>query len=232
MRPFRDRLILALLLGLAAAVARAAGTQPADAPVVNATPVKTPASGGRPYPTDTRGSATPTAPPAGNAWFPLAVGNSWTYRCSVEGRFQFNKTLKITGVSTEGPRPLFRAEQRVGKDPQPLAFYLGVADDGSVFKTLKAAGGASDVLISAAPRIGDKLGERTVAAKEKIRVASIGRLDALRVENYPLDDPALSPERRAQWQGRFYARGFGPVAESDGLGGECLLSRAPVIVHR
>ena len=205
MRPFRNHLTVSLMLAMGALAPSVQATQP---------------------------TGQPAGPLAGNPWFPLAVGNSWSYRCSVEGTFQFNKTVRITAVVSEGAKPLFKTEQRVGKDPRPLVYFLGVADDGSVFKTLKASEGTRETLVSAAPKVGERVGDRTVAATERIRVPTVGKVEAFRVENFPFDDSGLSPDKRAQWQARFYARGYGPVAESDGLGGECALSRAPVISRR
>ena len=223
MRPFRNHLSVWLMLATGTMASAVQATQPAGQAAQAAQAAAQPAA--RPAVPSAKASA-------GNPWFPLAVGNSWSYRCSVEGNFQFNKTVRITAIVSEGAKPLFRTEQRVGKDTIPLVYFLGLADDGSVFKTLKAGEGTRESLIGAAPKVGDRVGDRTVAASERIRVPTLGKIEALRVENFPFDDAGLTPDKRAQWQARFYARGYGPVAESDGLGGECALSRAPVIVRR
>lgn len=162
---------------------------------------------------------------AGNGYFPLAVGYAWTYRCSVEGRKQFDKTVRVTAVVTRDDTRYYRVEQRIGRDPKPLVYYLATGADGTVYSTLTPGSGERELLITAAPKVGDKVGARKVAARERMNVPALGQVETLRVENFSADDPAMSAEKRAEWQGRFFARDVGQVAEADGAGGDCVLSR-------
>lgn len=160
-----------------------------------------------------------------NPYFPLAIGNSWTFRCSVEGKYQFDKTVRLTATVIQDGVRYFRAELRLKRAPHPLVYYLTVAADGSVFSSPKPSSEGRELLITAAPKVGDRLGDWQVAARERIRTPALAQVEALRVENFSIEDPQLSAQRRAEWQGRFYAQGIGQVAEADGLDGECVLSK-------
>jgi len=157
-------------------------------------------------------------------YFPLAVGNSWTYRCSVEGQYQFDKTLRLTATTTKDNVRYFRAELQIKRDPRPLVYYLMADGKGNVFRSPKPTHEERELVITAAPKIGDQLGNRRVAAIERMSIPARSQVEALRVENFSLEDPKLPAEKRAEWQARFYARDIGQVAEADGLGGECALS--------
>jgi hypothetical protein len=167
-----------------------------------------------------------------NPYFPLAVGNSWTYRCSVEGKYQFDKTLRLTGTIVKDGVRYFRAELKVKRDPRPLIYYLIADGEGRVFRSPKSSNKERELLITASPKIGDRLGDRKVAAIEKMNVLARAEVEAIRVENFSLEDPQLPAEKRAEWQARFYARGIGQVAEADGLGGECVLSKFHLVKPR
>jgi hypothetical protein len=167
----------------------------------------------------------PRSAAGGNAYFPLAVGSSWSYRCSVEGRHQFDKTLRVTSKVKHGDSDFYETEQRIGRDPKPLVFYFTTDTRGNVFRSLKPGGKDRELVITAEPKVGDRVGDRRVAASERMKVAGVGQMKVLRIESFSIDDPALTAEKRAEWQGRFYARGIGQVAEADGIGGDCVLAK-------
>ncbi len=162
----------------------------------------------------------------GNTMFPLAVGNSWTYRCSAEGSAAFVKTVKLTRSFLHDGKRFFQAEMRIRKDPKPLVYFLSTGQQAEVFSVMQVGDSGREVLINAAPKAGDKLGDRSVAAAEMMRVPALGRakVPVVRVENFFRDDPNVSSEQRMEWSGRYYAAGVGLVIEADGLGGQCVLT--------
>lgn len=159
------------------------------------------------------------------SYFPLAVGNYWTYRCSVEGEYQFDKTVRLMSVSTQNDIRYFRAELRMRKDPKPLVYYLSADADGVIFSVPKPGHEGREPLIPVAPKAGERVGEWIVAGSERISTPALAQVEAIRLENFARDDPQLPAERRAEWRGRYYARGVGLVAEADGLGGDCALTK-------
>ena len=68
-----------------------------------------------------------------------------------------------------------------------------------------------------------------MAAIERMTIPAHAQVEALRVENFSTEGPKLPAEKRAEWQALFYARGIGQVAEADGLGGECALSKIHLV---
>ena len=169
--------------------------------------------------------AAPAAPePAASRYFPLAVGSSWRYRCSVEGRHQFDKTLRLTAaIEHKGIRYL-RAELMVGPKGPAVVSFLSVDSQGSVWTSAAPGAPERELIITVAPKVGDRVGDRRVAALEPLKTPA-GTLQALRLETFDIDDPKLTAQQRAEWQGRFFAEGVGQVGEADGLGGDCLLAR-------
>jgi hypothetical protein len=141
----------------------------------------------------------------------------------VDGNYQFDKTIRLTSAVVPDGSRYYRAEMRVKRDPQPSVYYLTADASGSVFRSRKPSGEGKQLVITAMPSIGDKVGALTVAATERIDTPAIANVEALRVENFSRDDPQLPSDKRAEWRGRFYARGVGQVAEADGSGGECVL---------
>jgi hypothetical protein len=164
----------------------------------------------------------PAAAPA--SYFPLAVGNYWTYRCSVEGEHQFSKTVRLVFASARDNVQYFRAELRMKKD-KPLVYYLFADVDGQVFSAPNPARDGSEPLITAAPKAGEHVGTWTVAGAERIDTPALKQVDAVRIENFDRDDPQITAERRMEWRGRYYARDVGLLVEADGLGGECVLTQ-------
>ena len=59
------------------------------------------------------------------------------------------------------------------------------------------------------------------AAPESLSTPATSAVTAVRLENFGRDDPQVSASRRQEWQGKYYVRGIGLVAEADGLGDEC-----------
>ena len=158
------------------------------------------------------------------SYFPLAVGNYWTYRCSVEGEHQFTKTVRLVSASARDKVRYFRAELRMKKD-KPLVYYLFADPDGQVFSAPNPGRDGSELLITATPKAGEHVGTWTVVGGERIDTPALKQVDAVRIENFDRDDPKLSAERRMEWLGRYYAHGVGPVVEADGLGGEFVLTQ-------
>jgi hypothetical protein len=165
------------------------------------------------------------AAPVTNPYFPLAIGNAWTYRCSIEGEHQFDKTLRITTVGRDGDERVYHAELRVRGDTQPLVLHLALTPSGDVLRSFGSPTAERELLMTATPKPGDAIGGWRVGAVVPLDTPARKALPALRVETFDIDDPALPTERRSEWRARFYAKGIGPVGEADGLGGECLLLR-------
>ncbi|TXG78808.1 MAG: hypothetical protein E6R11_04190 [Rhodocyclaceae bacterium] len=174
----------------------------------------------------------PPADAGGNAYYPLNVGNTWTYRCSAEGSSAFEKTVKLTAVIDHEGKRFYRAEMRLKRDPKPLVTYLSTSGAGEVFSVFKVGEAAGEVLVTSAPKTGDRVGERMAVAGEKTRVPALGAVSVVRVENFGRDDPKISADKRMEWSGRYFASGVGLVAEADGLGGECVLTRYKVGAKR
>ena len=168
--------------------------------------------------------AGPDTATGSTSYFPLAVGNFWTYRCSAEGGSVFAKTVRLVGKNVRDGTRYFRAELRVRKD-KPLVYYLFVDAAGQVFGAPAAGRDGSEPLIVAMPKPGERIGTWIVGGNDRIDTPALKQVEAVRVENFDRDDPQLSAERRMEWLGRYYARGIGPVAEADGLGGECVLTK-------
>lgn len=162
---------------------------------------------------------------AGSPFFPMAIGNSWAYRCSVEGEHAFDKTLTVTSAEEIEGKRYFRTELKVGSDPTPLVSFVFTDDTGRVFSTTDPRAGTAELLVTRDPKIGDHIGSLTVTSKETVTTPALGTVEAFRVESFPFEEPGISEEEKMNWTGRFYARNVGLVAESDGLGGECLLVR-------
>jgi len=176
--------------------------------------------------------AMPPVDAGGNAYYPLSVGNTWTYRCGAEGSSAFEKTVKLTAVVDHDGKRYYRAEMRLKRDPKPLIAYLSTGGSGEVFSVFKVGEGPGEVLVTSAPKTGDRVGERIAVAGEKTRVPALGAVSVVRVENFGRDDPKIPADQRMEWSGRYYASGVGLVAEADGLGGECVLTRYKVGAKR
>lgn len=158
----------------------------------------------------------------GNPYFPLAVGNSWTYRCSIEGEYRLEKTLRIVGTGNEAAERAFIAELRVKGDARPLVQTLTVTPEGTVVSTYGTSGGEREPLITASPQVGDRIGAWIVGDHVTLDTPARKKMQAVRVETFAIDGGARP---REEWRGRFYVRGIGPAGEADGLGGECVLAR-------
>ena len=161
-------------------------------------------------------------------YFPLAVGNAWNYRCSVEGQPQAGKVLRIRDTKRLDSVVYYRAELAVGKDPKPLIYYLSVDVDGSVWQSPAASPEGRELLIGKSPAKGQSYGAWVVGGIERTRVPALPNVETVRLENFSLEAPDLPAERRGEWLARYYARNVGPVAEADGLGGSCELTRFKV----
>ena len=158
-----------------------------------------------------------------NTYLPLAVGNSWSYECSVEGEFQFRKKITITSVSITGGHSTYRAEMRVGSDRKPLVSYLSIDSNDQVMTSLTPTPDNPELLINAAPKVGDHLGKFTVVAIERSTLKKFAGVETIRLENFSADDPKVPETKRLEWLGKTYGKGIGLLEESDGLGGICIL---------
>ena len=102
---------------------------------------------------------------AGSAYFPLAVGTKWTYRCSAEGVFHFNKTLSIVSVKKNPKGGMtYRGEWKIGKDKKPLIVNYDAAPDGRVESFYDVEPGTREVLMIPSPAIGGLVGSLKIVA--------------------------------------------------------------------
>jgi hypothetical protein len=161
---------------------------------------------------------------ARNAFFPLAAGNTWTYRCSAEGQFQFTKNVVIASVATLDGQRAYRSEMRIDTDPSPLVSYLLVDRVGQVRTALTPALDKAELVMGAAPKTGDRFGGFSVVSTGQSALKTFQDAQIIKLENFSADDPTLSEEKRMGWRGKIYGKGIGLLEETDGLGGECVLS--------
>lgn len=164
------------------------------------------------------------------SFFPLNVGNYWNYRCSAEGEYQFNKTIRLVSVITRNNVQYFRTELQVQKD-KPLVYYMFVDTGGQVYSAPDLGSEGSELLVTVKPKANERIGTMTVAGNEQIDLPTLKHINAVRIENFNRDDPDVSAERRIEWMGRYYAQGIGLVMEADGLGGECVLMKYHLNLH-
>jgi hypothetical protein len=170
--------------------------------------------------TETRQDTARSAP-----YFPLAVGNRWSYSCSVEGEHAFDKTLSITGREVTQGIEYFRAKLQVGDDPKPLEMFYFLDSQGDVHSSVnQQTPGEDTLLVSSDPHPGDVIGRLVASSEQEVETPATGKIQALLIENFSLEDPLLSEEKRMDWEGKYYARGIGLIIEADGLGGECSLT--------
>jgi hypothetical protein len=206
MRPFRDPMtcrpavIAALLTGLATMSCRNGAEKPTEA---REAPVRT----------------EPSAPSP----FPLAAGNSWTFRCSAEGQFQFEKTVRISAETVAGGTRFYRTEMTRPGDAQPVVYYLFESPDATVSKTSSPSRDGAEPLVRPNMSAGERVGMLIASGNRAATSPATGETSVVQLENFSADDPAVSESRRLEWQGRSYANGIGPVIEADGLGNECVL---------
>ncbi|MGH2550637.1 MAG: hypothetical protein ACRDHN_14680 [Thermomicrobiales bacterium] len=175
-------------------------------------------------------TAVPAAIPAAEAvaadavvadYYPLAIGNRWSYACSVEGQPQVRKQLEITRGTKILDHPGFVATYTVNGEPSEV--FLWADPDSMVHRALTADGQLDEVVGARKAAIGDPIGELRIARVAKQSTTATGEIDVLVAENFAFDEPSSSPQHRADWVGQFFAEGIGLVAEADGLGGECEL---------
>lgn len=166
---------------------------------------------------------------ADNPYCPLAVGNTWSYRCSVEGEPQFDKTVALVALVRTSSGDFFKVETTVGKDRQPLVTWYFADATGNVYSSMSLTRNGAELLMPAHAKAGQSVGSGfTVAAIRRTHAPAVGEVDALCVENFSAEDPALTADKRAEWRGRFYVKGVGLIAEADGLGGESVLVKCRV----
>lgn len=166
--------------------------------------------------------AAPAEDAAHRDYYPLAVGNSWRYRCALEGRLKYFKTVKITGiVQTDGNR--FFKQEQTGTG-QTVVSYLSIDSAGTISKSVAADGSSPQSIAARSMKIGDSFGDRHITRMEAIDTPATGHVTALVLENFFPDDPQQSEERRLEWVGTFFVAGVGVAAEGDGAGADCALT--------
>jgi hypothetical protein len=159
-----------------------------------------------------------------DAIYPLAVGSTWTYRCSAEGEFQFEKTLTAVSELEAGETTLFEMKLDAGGS-RPLTFYLFHDARGDVFRTLKSDGGEAEIVVTADPKAGDRIGNRIAAGIETIDTPALNDVAVIRIESFAFEESASDTSQQShEWRAEYFAHGVGLVMEADGLGGDCVLS--------
>lgn len=166
----------------------------------------------------------PDYSPQSNRFFPLAKGNTWSYNCSTEGVFQFRKKITITSTSREGDRIIYRADTQVGSDPKPVINYLSLDSHAQVMTSQTTVADGLEPVISAAPKVGDHIGNLTVASVSQSTLKKFSNTETVRLENFNADDPKLPDTKRMEWVSKSYGKGIGLLEEADGLGGSCVLT--------
>lgn len=160
---------------------------------------------------------------ADNSYFPLSLGCYWKYRCSAEGEFQFEKTIRIVSISTYKGITLYKVESISTVDEKPFIYYL-FKDKGMIFRTFDPEITEREPVIVIDPKPGDRIDKDfTISRNEGVSTPATGKVNTLVVENFNLEQAPLPTNDPMNWRGFFYAKGIGCVVESDGLGGECVL---------
>lgn len=167
---------------------------------------------------------------AGPTYYPLAVGNSWHYRCSVDGEFQFSKHVNVRSQA-DAPRT-YLLETKVSTDKALLRTYAKVSATGTVTLSHDLGGAPAEALISATPKVGEKFGAFSVVQLGMAADSRYRGKPQVRLETFAVDDPSVSEEQRLQWRGRVFVQGVGLVEEADGLGGACMLSSHTLVRPR
>jgi hypothetical protein len=159
-----------------------------------------------------------------DAIYPLAVGSTWSYRCSTEGEFQFEKTLTAVSELEAGETTLFEMKLDAN-GPRPLTFYLFHDARGDVFRTLRSDGSEAEIVVTADPKAGDRIGNRIAAEIETIDTPALSDVAVIRIESFAFEESASNTTQQSnEWRAEYFAHGVGLVMEADGLGGECVLS--------
>jgi len=157
------------------------------------------------------------------SFFPLAVGNTWTYECSSEGEFQFNAKTSIVSVATQNGRTVYRSEMRIDNNPELLVTYLHIDLEGQVMYALASDLVDAKPIMAVTPKVGDQFDDLIVAAIEPSSLRKFSGVTTARLENYPY--PMDGPEdRQLLWRSKIYGKGIGLLEEADGLGGACVLT--------
>lgn len=159
----------------------------------------------------------------GHPYFPLAVGDRWVYRCSIEGAPAAGRVLQIRKKILQDGVPYYRAELQVGQNPKPLVQYFSIGDDGGLRRSLRPGPADTEVWLAADTTRGTRQGDWVSAGIEPLRLPALPGAQALRVETFPVDSPDVPADQRAAWRARYYMLAVGPVGEADGLGGRCEL---------
>lgn len=165
-------------------------------------------------------AGSPAAEPV-HPYFPLAVGNRWAYRCSIEGAPAPGKQLQIRQLLRRDGVAYYRAELRVGRDAQPLVQYFWVDADGGLRQSFQPGPEGAELWLAADTTRGARQGEWVSAGVAPLPLPALPKARALRVETHEVDRPDLSAEQRAAWRARYYVESVGPVGDADGLGGRC-----------
>ncbi len=169
-----------------------------------------------------RAQTAPPQVPAEPDFYPLAVGNYWRYRCTLEGQLKYYKTVRITAVVHSLGKEYFKQEQT--GTGQTVVSYLHVHTDGRVARSIATEDAGAEIVGARRMNVGDSLGERHVTRTETIDTPATGHVSALVLENFVPDDPSLLEEQRLEWTGIFFVAGIGIAAQGDGAGADCSLT--------
>lgn len=158
-------------------------------------------------------------------YFPLAVGNTWAYRCSLEGEYQSSKTFNIAASTQNKGQLVFRLEMRVDKDPKPLVSHLFVTPEGLVMEAFNTTLEDAKPLISVSPKRNERFGELKVVKIGPSEIKKYAKVKTVFLENYSAESPNMKQEKYLAWHGKRYGQGIGLLVEADGTGGDCELSK-------
>ncbi|QPK63333.1 hypothetical protein IVG45_21445 [Methylomonas sp. LL1] len=154
-------------------------------------------------------------------FFPLEVGNNWSYTCSVEGEKAFEKEIKVIKPVDISGKPGYQASYVVNGVAADIYFWED--DSHMIHRTYNRAGDIDEIVISRFAKIGDVLGELKITREALQKTLATGEIKTLVAENFDAESSGLSGDRRNEWRGQFFADGIGLVVEADGLGGDCVL---------
>lgn len=163
--------------------------------------------------------------PSTDTYFPLVVGNKWEYDCSVEGEHAFYKTLTITAVENSHGSKIYRGELQMDDGSDPLIQYYSTDSNGAAYTALDKSNKDRVKILPPHRQDVESINGLLVKKDKEVELPHKGKVTAILIENFELEDPKLDESKRMEWEGKYYVRGIGLVTEADGLGGECVLQK-------
>ncbi|QQR68538.1 MAG: hypothetical protein IPI58_06730 [Alphaproteobacteria bacterium] len=161
------------------------------------------------------------------SYFPLHVESRWTYRCTTKGEDPFTKTVTLgTEPTIRNGLSYLSVTTQIGDNKNLASMYYYADSKGIVWVAPTKSPDKAMAVAAQSPKPGEKIEDMSVAAAPEImEIPALGTQEVMRLENFSLDDSEITDERRTEWRARYYARGVGLVAESDGLGNSCELTK-------